>query len=205
MELRDNIEAKASAESTNSAKLNLLDESSATPTSRFVNQESSIIADMLNHAGRYGNAGCEMVKPAATELSAAMKQLSGQDCNELLKQIQAKQDDYFAKSNNEHQFVGRLELKDWNEQTNTWNDVTLCGRQAGYPMRPEIRIAQPGNTLWEMATDRLAENNGGKKEGFSTSDVRAMVKDTAALNAIADPSKIAVGDAITLPMWNQKS
>ena len=119
-----------------------------------------------------------------------MKQFSGQDCNDLLKQIQEKRNNYFAKSNNEHQFVALLELKEWHEQTNTLNDVTLCGRQAGYPMRPEIRIAQARNTLWEIATDRLAENNGGKKEGFNTSDVRAMVKDSAALNAISDPSKL---------------
>ena len=163
----------------------------------YIEDESTRVAELLNHAGRFGNAGTDMVRPAAVELSAALKHLSGEDYNKLLLSTEQKNVQYANSPNCDHQFMGALSLSGWNESTSTWDNVTLTARQAGYPMKPEIRIVQPGNTMWGIANDRLSEPSVNDNRNLG---VRNMVQEIASLNGISNPAKIEVGDALTLPM-----
>lgn len=162
----------------------------------FIESESTLIANLLNNAGKYGNAGPDCVEPAARQLSAALKCLSGDDYNALLMEVQEKNVSYNGPG--DRQFMGHLELDDWNQETKTWDKVELTARH--YPMLPAIRIVQPGNTLWGMASDRLEELKSiNYVSDYGSNEIRKMILETAQQNGIANPARITVGDAIILP------
>lgn len=182
------------------AKNNLLDDAyPKRPTWEYIDKESTKIADLLSNAGRFANGGPESVKPAADELSAALKQLKDPtDYNDLLFMVAQKNGAYAQNPSNEVQFMGHISVENWNSKTGTWDDVTISGR--GYPMTAPIRIVQPGNTLWDLSTDRLKElRQIDEIKDFNSMDVRKMLNQIAAKNGIVDPRKIYVGDNITMP------
>jgi hypothetical protein len=150
-----------------------------------IEKESGAIADLFDYSKgnkKYGEA----VKEGTQCLSSDLKSLSGNisEYNKLLQGVAEKIPDEPAANPN-------LVLSNFNKSTGTWNNVSILAYgDQGYPTAA-YRIVQPGNTLSQLARE--------EKETLAPSQTTAeYVKYLQAINNIADPDKLVVGQAIRM-------
>lgn len=154
-----------------------------------IDMESSRIANMLNSAKNYRDS-----REVAQELSNDLKKLSPSQRNDLLSNTDVKN----AWTQNSKKAI--LSLSNWNENTSTWNNVSVLSPDQNWDGKhpsnyDSIRLVQPGNTLWGIATDELAHLQKPPGQGA----VKEMTSAIADYNRIFNPAKIDVAQVIEFP------
>ncbi len=118
---------------------------------------------------------------AASKLSKALQNLSGETYNQLLVKVAQAEE---AEIDGDDR--GHLLLSDWNKKTATWDHVYIAEGDQLY------RFVQPGITVADMARDRLGE-------GASEEAVKRYVKNIQDVNFLPAPELVLTGQALRLP------
>lgn len=150
-----------------------------------VEKESDRIADNFN---RGNNA--EKVTAGVNRLSTDLKQLSGDmhKYNQLLKAVADKGSDEPVSN-------PVLDFQNFNNKTNTYDNVTVYTYHFDYGHKPAFRIVAPGNTLSQIAREMVGDFSDGGSKAVSAQDYMSYLQ---RINNIENPDKISVGQAIKL-------